>query len=133
MKIKSVIIIFALVALLTTNVKAQQSFESRVKFLRTNEQGILKILYANKIDQSIKIKFSDKNGVITQDRIKGGPYEKGIVKRYDVSSINKKDFWVEISSAEATLTYHLVPSKDKSFVASLESMVYHQPMVASNQ
>jgi hypothetical protein len=134
MKIKSIIILVALVALLTTHVKAQEGFESRIKFLPTPEQGVVKILYAHKINESINIKFKAKNGAITEDRIAGGPYAKGIVKRYDVRPINKKDFWIIISSAEATLTYHVVPSDDKlSFVPSLESKIYHEPLVASNK
>jgi hypothetical protein len=134
MKIKSIIILVALVAFLNTHVNAQEGFESRIKFLPTAEHGVVKILYAHKINESINIKFMGKNGVITRDKIKGGPYARGIVKRYDVRPINKKDFWVVISSDEATLTYHLVPSKDRlSFVPSLESKVYHEPLVASNQ
>ncbi|HEY3429200.1 MAG TPA: hypothetical protein VGK39_00905, partial [Cyclobacteriaceae bacterium] len=79
----------------------------------------------------VSVKFLTEKGIVDQDKIKGS-YLSGLSKRYDVARINDQDFWIEVSSAEMTVKYHIVPSKDrKKFTSYLEKVTYNDDKVAS--
>jgi hypothetical protein len=133
MKSKIIIVALGLLALLSTRVEAQVSEESRIKILPTSQEGVVKVLYAIETDERLEVRFLDRSGEVTKDVIKGGPYPNGVSKRYDVRNINKNDFWIEVTSPQLSVTYHLIPSKDrKTFVSYLEKATYNHALVASN-
>lgn len=130
MKFKSLIIV-GVVALLGARAQAQTD-ESRIKVLPTDKPGVVKVLYAMEVKEPLKVRFLTENQVVIADKIKGY-YPKGILKRYDVRSISRKDFWVEISSPQMSVTYHVVPTKDKlKFASYLESTTYNTVLVKAN-
>jgi hypothetical protein len=132
MKLKSMIMMVgAMILFAAINVNAQSQDDSRVKILRTPEAGVIKLLYAINTDETLQVKFSTREGEIASDKIKGGPYPKGFLKKYDVSKINSSDIWIEVSSSNMTVVYRLVPSKDrKAFTPYLEKTIYNHELVA---
>jgi hypothetical protein len=131
MKTRLIIASVALLMFFTVNVNAQIGDEANIKIL-PSKAGILKVHYAMAVNESITVKFFTKDGLISTDRIEGA-YENGLMKRYDIKNINAKDYWVEVSSPKLTVTYHVVPSKDKqTFTSHLEKTTYNYPVVAAN-
>lgn len=125
-------IISALLVLLVltgTNLQAQALEESTVKILPGKNSNMIKVLYASEVTDPIKVKFITSQGVIDIDKI-NGPYPTGLLKTYDVRNINHDDFWVEVTSPELTVVYHIVPSNRKqNFVSYLEKVDYNQALV----
>jgi hypothetical protein len=130
MKIKSIIFSLGMLLFLGNSLYAQTLDESRVRILPTINSNVLKVHYAIQTNEPLKVKFITKDGVVDCDKIKGGTYPTGVSKRYDVRNINDQDFWIEISSSLGSLTYKIVPSKDKqSFTPYLEK-ISHNPYLA---
>ena len=106
--------------------------EPAVKILPSVEKGIIKVLYAIDSDKAVEVKFLNESGLITLDKIKAGSFNKGFLKKYDISRIDGKSFWVEVSSADLTVRYKMIKSKErKSFIPYLEKTTYNHPMVAT--
>jgi hypothetical protein len=132
MKTKLIIAAIAIVGFFSSQVQAQVGDESKIKIL-PSKAGILKVHYAMEISEPITVKFFNRDGLLTTDVIEGTHYEKGLMKRYNVKSISTKDYWVEVSSSKLTVTYRVVPSRDKqTFASYLEKTTYNYPVVASN-
>jgi hypothetical protein len=131
MKTKLIIAAIAIATALGTQANAQIGDEANIKVL-PSKAGILKVHYAMAVTDPITVKFFNADGLITTDRIEGD-YANGLMKKYDIKNINGQDYRVEISSPKLTVTYHVVPSKNKqSFAAFLEKTTYNYPVVASN-
>jgi hypothetical protein len=131
MKTKLIIAAIAMLTVLGTQVKAQKVDEANIKVL-PSKSGILKVHYAMAVTDAITVKFFNSGGLISTDKIQGS-YANGLMKRYDIKNINNSDYRVEISSPQLSVTYHVVPSKDKqTFSAFLEKSTYNYPVVASN-
>ena len=129
MKTKSILaLVVMLSAAFATNA---QLIEPAVKFLPAGEKGLLKVLYAHDTQSNVDVKFLGENGLLKADRIKAGSFSKGFSKKYDVSRIKAKSFWVEISSADLTVRYKMIETKDGQFVAYLEKTIYNHPLVAA--
>ena len=130
MKIRLIIIGLIAAVAAVGNVYAQDTDPSHVKILPTGDPDVIKLHYAIETNEPLDVKFYNGNDIAGRDRIKGGPYEKGISKRYNVRKINHKDFWVEVASSSMSVTYHVVPSKDgKEFTSFLEKVTYNQALV----
>lgn len=133
MKTKS-IIVSGLVVMLSVifGAASAQVIEPAVKILPAAGKGVLKVLYAYDSDNAVEVKFLSENGLIKSDKIKAGSFQKGFSKKYDVSGIKSKSFWVEVISSEITVRYKMIESKDrKSFVPYLEKTTYNHPLVAT--
>ena len=125
--------IAAITAFGAINVNAQVNDElSKVKILSTRDSNVIKMLYAMKTDEPIQVRFITRDGEFQRDKIRG-EFAKGVSKRYDVSGIKDKDFWMEISSATMTVTYKINRSTDRSkFEPVLEKSVHNHLAVASS-
>ena len=80
MKTTSTIVAGLLVAALSFAVvtsNAQTANEPAVKILPTNQEGILKVLYAYDTDQSVEVTFFNEGGLITADKIKPAKDQHG--------------------------------------------------------
>lgn len=131
MKLASMITVFAFATMMAFSANAQVTEASRVKILPSGEKGVIKLLFAMKTDESVDVKFYSDGAMMKRDRITGGPYEKGLMKRYDVSSIDNKDYWIEVSSAHLKVTYRVRPSRDrKTFIPHLENATFTNLAVA---
>ena len=131
MKLKSIIVIMSMLVSAGSVLQAQAVEESPVKILPTADRNVLKVHYAVETTTPVSVKFLTEKGIVDQDKIKGS-YLSGLSKRYDVARINDQDFWIEVSSAEMTVKYHIVPSKDrKKFTSYLEKVTYNDDKVAS--
>lgn len=109
---------------------AQTSPEERVKILPSNLPGTIKLHYAMKVYEPLEITFfGPQQKVLAQDQINNGQFPNGVSKRYDVSNVNKKDFWIQIRSSENVITYHIIPSKDKKHFTAILEPAANQLMV----
>ena len=131
------IIIASMVALFSVSffgTHAQQAGEPLVKILPTDEKGVLKVLYAYDTNQAVEVKFLNDEGVLTHDKIKANTFQNGFSKKYNVRNISSRNFWIEVSSPNLTVTYKMTQSKDrKSFVPFLEKTTYSNSLIASNK
>ena len=118
MKTKLTIALFMIVFVATTY--AQQSAEAIVRVFPSTQKGVLKILYAHDIDQSVEVKFFNEEGIITSDKIKGKANPHGFLKKYDIRQLKSENLWVEVSSSTLSVTYKLVASKDNNITPLLE-------------
>lgn len=130
MKTRVVLAGMIVAALGAFTVSAQSLDEPAIKILPASEQGKLKLLYARDTEKAVKVEFIGENGLLQSDRINAGSFEKGFIKKYDVSRIKEKNFWIEVSSGDLKVRYKMV-AKDKSFVPYLEQTTYNHPMVAA--
>ena len=132
MKLKLVTMMIAIVAFSAINVKAQQPDESRIKVLKTEKPGVLKLVNAQQIEDGLTVNFITDEGIISTDEIKGS-FPKGLAKRYDVRKIHK-EFWIEVSTPRLSVTYHIVPSSDgKTFTSNLETAVHNYDVVVASR
>jgi hypothetical protein len=89
------------------------------------------VIHAMNIDEPVCVRFSNEQGLLCEDVIKG-PYKKGIMRRYDMSKFFNENFRVEIKSKTIDVTYQIVPSKDKkTFTAYLEKVEHHHQLLAA--
>lgn len=113
------------------SVSAQVQEVSRVKILPGPERGIVKVHYANEVTSPLEIKFLTDRGVVGVDRI-SGTFPNGVSRKYNVKNLTN-DFRIEISSAQLTLTYLIVPSGNwRTFKSYLEKTTYNHDVVATN-
>ena len=132
MKIRFALAALVLIALAGTKSFAQAD-EAYVKILPTSIPGVIKLHYALETTQPLEVRFYHDGELVASDRIKGGPFRTGVSKRYNVKNIENKDYWIEVESEQMTVTYHIMPSKDrKSFTSFLAKAQYNQPMVRAN-
>jgi hypothetical protein len=132
MNFKFIIIMTGMLAIASSQLKAQLE-EERVRILpSTVNRDLIKVLYALPTDEPLTVKFMTRSGIADTDKISGGPYPKGISKRYNVRHISDNDFWIEISSSKMILVYRVTVSKDKkTLIPQLEKSVYNHTAVAS--
>ena len=134
MKTKKIILSLGMLLFFGSALFAQTLDESQVKILPTNGRNMVKVHYAMEVAEPLNVKFFTKDGVIGADKIKGGPFTKGISKRYDVQNINDQDFWIEVSTSVGSLTYRIVTSKDKkSFTPYLEETTPKPVLAEANR
>jgi hypothetical protein len=108
-----------------------QSNDPAVKILPAAEQGTLKLVYAYDSGNPVVVKFIDENGLLKTDRISEGSFNNGFLKKYDVSRIKARGFWVEVSSGDLTVRYKMVNDQKGRLVPYLEQTTYNHPMVAT--
>lgn len=124
-----------LIAALTVaaiHAKAQDSNESQIKILCTDTPGVLKLIHAITTSEPVLVKFSDDQGMVFTDKIKGS-FPRGLAKRYDVSQLSSHKFRMEISTPELTVIYRIVPSKDKQkFDAYLEKSIHNYDVIVAS-
>ena len=133
MKTKLMTLLIVALGFVAINAKAQtKNDESRVKIMNTNRPGVLRLIHAIGVDEPVMVKFTSASGEVLFDQIKG-TFPKGVSKRYDVRKIANRDFRMEISTSHLTVTYLIVPSKDrKTFTPYLEKTVHNYALASSN-
>lgn len=130
MKTKLTLLAIVTFVAVASSSNAQTSPEERVKILPTNLPETIKLHYAMKVQEPLEVTFFDLHQkVLGKDQINHGQFPNGVSKRYDVSNINKQDFWVQIRSSENVITYHVIPSKDKKYFTAILETAADQLMV----
>jgi hypothetical protein len=112
MKTKLMTLLIVALGFVAINASAQEADASRVKILVANQPGVLRLIHAIKVDKPVNVRFSNSDGILLSDEI-AGTFPRGVSKKYDVSKLGSRDFQVEISTSEITVTYQIVVSKDK--------------------
>ena len=131
MKLKLLTMMIAMVMFSAIKVKAQAD-ESRIKVLKTEKPGVLKLISAIQIEDGATVNFFTAEGTLSTDEIKGS-FPKGFAKRYDVRNLNK-DFWIEVITPRLSVTYHIIPSKDgKTFTSNLEQAVHKYDVIVASR
>lgn len=131
MKTKSILLVIGLLVCATIIVNAQDHDESRIKVIKTEQPGVIKMIHALDTDEPVVVLFSNADGIVGEDRIKG-TFPKGISRRYNMTKFFDKNFRIEIKSEKVDVTYQIVPSKDKkTFTAYLEKVEHHHQLLAT--
>jgi hypothetical protein len=131
MKLKLLTMMIAMVAFSAIKVQAQAD-ESRIKVLNTEKPGVLKLVSAIEIEDGATVNFFNDEGTLSTDEIRGS-YPKGFSKRYDVRKVDK-DFWIEVVTPRLSVTYHIIPSRDrKTFTSNLEEAVHKYDVVVASR
>jgi hypothetical protein len=131
MKTKSILLLTGLLVCATIIVNAQNPGESQVKVIKTDKPGVIKMIHAIATDEPVVVRFSNDQGIIVEDKIKG-TFAKGISRRYNMNRFFDKNFRIEIKSETIDVTYQIVPSKDKqTFTAYLEKVEHHHQLLAT--
>ena len=129
---KTLIILIGMVIALTASVAVfAQSNEPGINIWPAAEKGMLKVVYIHDSQNPVVVKFIDENGVLKTDRIKAGTFNRGFLKKYDVSRIRARHFWVEVSSGDLTVRYKLVNDQKGRLVPCLEQTTHRHPLVAT--
>lgn len=131
MKFRILTLVVALLTVSGAAVNAQSSDEPAVRILRTNKPGVIKLIYAIETNEPVTVKFITDKGVAGSHQVKG-KFPKGWLKKYDVSSIDHNDFWIEIKSSQRVLKYRVTMENTHTYTASLEKQTNNQLMVRSN-
>lgn len=105
-----------------------------VKILPSSEKGIIRVLYASESATPVEIRFFTKDGELGSDKVFRKSYEKGFLKRYDISHINARDFLIEVSTKNSKVLYRIEQAIDrKSFEPTLEEVSYSEVLTASKK
>ena len=131
---KKSIIVAGLVVLFATifsNTQAQS--EVPVKILPSLQAGLMKVLFVHGNQQSVNVKFYNDQGLYTLDVIEKESFKNGFLKRYDISLVGSKDFWVEISLQDmsVTATYKMTKSDHNTYEPQLENTTFNHSVLAS--
>jgi hypothetical protein len=118
------LLIAVVVAMLTSVTSFSQTpNDPKVKILPSADRDILKVLFVSEINEPVTVTFFKGSEIVATDKISGRSYSKGFLKKYDVGSINDKDFTIEVKSAHQSATYKVIPSiSSGGFVAQLERL-----------
>jgi hypothetical protein len=130
MKLRSLLLMIGVMVCIAVVATAQSQDDTRIKILRTEKPGIIKMVHAIRSD--VHVQFTNHNGVVGEDKIKG-EYPKGISRRYNLNRIYGDDFRMVITSERVRVTYHIIPSRDRqTFEAHLEKVEHkYQPVLAN--
>jgi hypothetical protein len=122
MKFKAIFFMVAALGCSSIITNAQTQDESRIKLLKTDKPGVVKLIHALDTNEPVTVKFINEDGIVGLDRIKG-IFPKGVGRLYNLNNIYDKNFTIEISSANMKVTYQITPSKDrKTFTSHLEKV-----------
>jgi hypothetical protein len=124
MKPKFMTLMIAMVMFSMICVKAQQPDESRIKIMPTKTPGVLKLLHAIPTEEPLTVQFVTDQGIVSSDEIKGH-FPNGILRRYNFGQISNDDFRMIIRSPGLSVTYRIVPSKDKKTFSSYLEKTEH--------
>jgi len=134
MKTKIIIagVIVAAVSVMTLrNAQAQNQQSPSVKIISTTQKDVIKVIYAYNSEESVNVKFSNREEVLKTDKISSKDFEGGFSKKYNVEQMDSKPFWVEISNSALSVTYRM-KSQNGKWSAQLETTTYTNPIVAMN-
>lgn len=109
--------------------KAQE--EPAIKVVPAMEKNTIKVIYGYFTGESIHITFSDANGFISSDRIRGEEFERGFIKKYKLQRSHASPVWIEVSNSKLAATFKLTEVKSGKWLAALEKTIYTNRMVAS--
>ncbi|MEM7107525.1 MAG: hypothetical protein AAF519_04805 [Bacteroidota bacterium] len=113
MKLKTTIFAVALMILSTAAFANKGGNDPVIKILPTPSPSMLKLLYVNDISGTVKVKFYKGTSLIKRDQIKGKEFEKGFVKRYDLSDLDAGIYQVEIACEGMSVKYELSINPDQ--------------------
>ena len=130
MKTKLTLAIMIATILACGNIFAQVN--PAVKILPSANEGIFKVLYAYDTDRPVEINFINEDGVIISDRVKAAKFRHGFLKKYDVTKINSKNFWIEVKADNLSVTYKMTRSDKGTYQPLLEKTIFHHDVVAKN-
>lgn len=115
---KSKTIIFGLaVAILSiitlTQTNAQLLDQTAVTVIPDAKQDMIKVIYNYDSEETVEVKFTDADGIILKDKIKGNSFDGGFTKKYKVQRQRGDEFWVVVTNPELSVTYKVTTQNGK--------------------
>jgi Flp pilus assembly protein CpaB len=135
MKTKAIIcgvVVAAISSLVMSQAHAQGQDIPAVKVISTDQSDMIKVIYAYNAVSPVKIKFTNAEGLLFEEKLKGKGLERGFMKRYNVEEIKGDIFWVEIESQELSVKFKVTPSKTEKLSSQLEKVTHNFPAIALN-
>jgi hypothetical protein len=99
------------------------------KVLPTNGKGVIKLLVAENQGRTVSVKFYNDDGMIASDAIQGKD-ARGFIKKYDLSRLLYRTFWMEVNTETATFVYAITKSGDE-ISAELRESTHTYPIIAA--
>jgi hypothetical protein len=126
------VIVAAISTMTLRNAQAQEQKAPLVKIIPTAQKDVIKVIYGYPLQETVEVKFTNREGVIQADKIFGKEFEGGFSKKYDVERMDGQTFWVEVSNNALSVNYKLTSHKNGRWSAQLEKTTYNHPIVALN-
>jgi hypothetical protein len=114
--------------LFTVTLQAQE-ITTVTKVLPTNGKGVIKLLVADNLGKTVSVKFYNDDGLIASDAIEGKD-AKGFIRRYDLSQLFFRTFWMEVKTENASFVYAITKA-GKDFTAELRESTHTYPVIAA--
>lgn len=99
------------------------------KVLPTNGKGVIKLLVADNPGSSVVVKFYNEEGLIASDAIQGKD-ARGFIKKYDLSRLFFRNFWMEVTTESASFKYAITKTGDE-VLAELRESTHTYPVIAA--
>lgn len=121
--------VIAVISTLTISTARAQD-QPAVKVVPGLEKNTIKVIYAYNAAESVDVKFLTSDGLFEQDNIKGKDFKGGFIKKYNLESLKRSTFWVEVDSQELSVVFKMIPAKDGKWTAQLEKTTYNHIALA---
>lgn len=115
------LIVAAICAFTVNQSQAQTIDPLGIKVLPTSRQNEIKLIYVTENETPVDIKFLDENGIIKEDKIKAGSFNKGFAKNYKVDRLHIDEFWVQVNNSEMSVTYKVTTDETGKWLAHVEN------------
>jgi hypothetical protein len=132
MKTKTIIfgVVIAVISTLTISKGNAQAQEPAVKIVSTIQPDVIKVIYGYDSRESVEVKFTNAEGLLTTDKISGKDFKGGFLKKYNVQAMSGNAFWIDVTSPELSVTFKMTTGKNGKWSAQLEKTTYFNPIVA---
>jgi hypothetical protein len=132
MKTKTIIfgVVIAAISSFTISKANAQAQEPAVKIVSSIDPDMIKVIYGYDTNEGVEVKFTNADGLLKTDKIRGKDFKGGFLKKYDVEKMRGNAFWVEVESSEVSVTYKMTEAKNGKWSAQLEKTTYNYPIVA---
>ena len=81
--------------------------------LLPTEAGMLKVLYVNAHEKSVRGKIYGQDGLLISDKVKLAKDENGFIRSYNLKKIDAGTYWVEISDTSTVVKYEITYQNNK--------------------
>ena len=120
-------VFFLLITAITT--QAQEVATAVAKVLPTSGKGVIKLLVSDNPGKTVSVRFYNEDGLIASDLIKGKD-AKGFIKKYDLSRVIPRQFWMTVDTENSSFTYAMT-RENGGIVAELREATQKYPVIAS--
>lgn len=126
MKTKNVVtaMIIAAFTFAASGAFAQES--PAIKIYQSGEY--LKVVFGYDSTVPVSIDFLDNKGSFGSDRIHQTTFDKGFIKKYQLTREGRETFWVDVKNNVVSARFKLTATPKGQWVSALETVTYNNPI-----